>query len=365
MSTKEDLITTLGYVNDVRKALSETSGNSLIEYTSVARVEPIVLMDNSLTNLTFMPDVMQSITSIFSGYYLQAIALTMNVGKVDVIKLLDKVNPNRDPWIALESKTLDSHLEQKDSYAYRLPTRDSVTLADLYDEPALEAKNSTSIGRDTLQILKTPSNLAVGKMLEVNVENEGSKATFPVSVRLVPVLAMPKDVVTTLTLGSKDKTFWGRYHQWKAGQIDFVKDLVLCQDLINDHKKALIKDPSGIYRQSASRKTKGLISTLLSGNISVATASNIIVISEETKKKIEIELNMRFKDFRSREKFFKDTYGMLMVVVDPEWEGITVYHRSIEAPSNLSSSDMKTVGSSNVDVGEILKAYQLGNAPKF
>ena len=91
-----DVKTTLEFVSYISDALRGARSDSLIEYSKPTRVEPIVLLDDRVASLNFTNDIMQSLTSIFAGYYLQAVALSVNVGKVDVIRLLDKVNPDRD-----------------------------------------------------------------------------------------------------------------------------------------------------------------------------------------------------------------------------------------------------------------------------
>ena len=360
MKQNKDFITLLHYANNVKQALDATTNTSLIEYTSVARVEPIVLLDQSISNLSFMPDVIQSLTSIFSAYYLQAVSLTLNVGSVDVKKVLDKVNPNKTPLANIGELSALEAYNSDDFNQYKLPGYKVDSPVDFYQVTGLENK-----GSGNTMAINSNNNLAVGKLLEISVDSEGSKATFPVMVRMVPVVSRASDIVNVLTANSKDKSFMGRWNQWRSGQISFVKDLVLCQDLISAHKKGMMNDPTGIYKENASRKNRGILSTIVSGEISVGTASNIIVISTSTQKLIERELRGRFKSSKTRDKFFKDTYGMLLVIVDPEWEGVTIYHRSIESPTLLSASDMKNAGKGGPDIGELLKAYQLGNAPKF
>lgn len=157
-----------------------------------------------------------------------------------------------------------------------------------------------------------------------------------------------------------------RFHAWRSGQLEFVRDLVLCQDLIDAHKQGLMKDTAGMYATSIKRRRSNKLSALLSGNPSVATSSNIVVIADQTRKELEREIGGRIKDFRTREKMFKATYAMLLVVVDPEWENVTIYHRSIETPTELSAGDLKQSSrGSGPDVSEILKAYTLGNSPSL
>ncbi|MNW17199.1 hypothetical protein D3C71_2163020 [compost metagenome] len=55
---------------------------------------------------------------------------------------------------------------------------------------------------------------------------------------------------------------------------------------------------------------------------------------------------------------------MLMIVIDPDWESVTIYTRGIEMPTQLTAKDIKAAGKSDSkELMEILKSYQLGRAP--
>lgn len=388
-----DVKTTLEFVSYISDALRGARSDSLIEYSKPTRVEPIVLLDDRVASLDFTNDIMQSLTSIFAGYYLQAVALSVNVGKVDVIRLLDKVNPDRDlgdnmlRGIAtmrnhFGNESLRSPFEDANSYRFALPVPGEVvglehfglenTVGDViadevgrrYDR---NRDTSTAVsGKDNLEIVREASNLSVGKLIEVEIEDGDSRAKFPIAIRLIAAATPPSGVIHTLSLGSKNTSVKERYHGWRSGQLEFIRDLVLCQDLIDDHRKGLLKDNSGIYSTTIKRRRKNRLSTIFSQNPSVATASNIVVMADETRKELERNIGGRLRDFRTREKIFKETYAMLMVVVDPQWESVTIYHRSIETPTELSAGDLKSASrGKGPDVTEILKAYTAGNTPNL
>ena len=87
-------------INYIRKAvlfLTAAKADSLVDYTQVARVEPICMISADCLYLESLPAVQQSALSLFAGYYLQAVAISATVGKVSVFKTLDKINPNRSP----------------------------------------------------------------------------------------------------------------------------------------------------------------------------------------------------------------------------------------------------------------------------
>lgn len=372
--SNNNLETALSLAAKIPDLLRSAKSGSLIEFTKPTRVEPIVLMDERITGLSFTPDVLQSVLSIFAGYYLQAVALSVNVGKIDIIGLLDRVNPNRSLDDAavkgLTNIGLAMTLDSYEGLTIGLPVPgQKIGLehfgleANIYDMDAVDKNVSKSTDKN-LETAVAMSNLSVGKLLNVEVESDGSKASFPVAVRLITTSASPRGIVVALSVGSKSTSVKDRWHAWRSGQIEFVKDLIMCQDLIDDHKKGLLNDASGMYKQSVKRKNTNTLAALLSGNISVATASNIVIISEQTKKELEVSISGRIKDFKTREKMFQQTYSMLLIVINPEWEAVTIYHRSIETPTELTLSDLKQAKKGS-DISDILKAYQLGNSPRF
>lgn len=361
-------VTALDVAAQLPDLLRSVNSDSLVEYNKTTRVEPIVLMDQRAAFLPGTPDLLQSLTSIFSGYYLQAVAISVNVGKVDVTKLLDKLNPNRSPME--NAGSVAGVLLSQESYQHGLPFPGQRIGLEAFFKPNEEFERNEpteqGFGRDTVTKLQDLSNLSVGKMLEVHIESEGHRATIPVSVRLMVTGIDSDALVHTLSVDSKDTSVKERWHAWRSGQLKFIRDLVFCQDLIDEHRQALMKDRTGIYAATLKRRNKNRLSAVLSGNPSVATASNIVVMTNQTATQLERAVGGRLKDFRTREKIFKVTYCMLMVVYDSEWEMVTIYHRSIDTPTKLSVKDLKSAArGTGPDVSEILKAYQLGQSPSI
>jgi hypothetical protein len=370
----KELTTGIDMAGKMADTLRSAKSDSLIEYTKPARVEPIVLMDQKVVGLPYTSDIMHSLTSLFSGYYLQAVALSVNVGRVDVIKLLDKLNPKRSPLDSALSNTnniskIVGSLESAQNYDFKLPIPGQSFSLESFGFEAKGSGDAPGLAKDadkTDKLLSEMTNLSVGKMLEVEVESDGSRAVFPISVRLIVTGIGPKELVHTLGQGSKNTSVKERYHLWRSGQLEFMRDLVMCQDLIDSHKKTLLTDSSGIYEEIRKRRRGNKLSAIFSGEPSVATASNIVVMSQNTAKELEREVGGRLKDFRTRDKIFKETYTMILVVVDPDWEHVTFYHRSIDLPTELSVKELKASNKNNgPDVAEILKAYQVGSSPSF
>lgn len=365
------------------RQIASAGTNSLIQVSQPARVEPITLIDQRAQQLPYMTDVMNSLTSMFSGYYLQAVSMLCDVGRVNVIKLLDRLSPNRLGW----SEQLFSKLggnSSMESYApYLLPDFrqpdlgfEAVDIGEAVRSAAEKAgeledskNNGTSlragVSKDLNAVINESVNLSVGKMLEVSIDSNGSKATFPISVRLLSTIIDPQSLVHILSDGSSATTsFAERVHAWRSGEKRFWADLILCQDLIKEHRKALVNDKSGVYNDLLERRKNNARAAVISGQPSVATASNLVVITQETAKELERRIGGQLKDFSTRKRVFDSTYVMIMAVIDPEWEHITFYSNGISTPTKLSISQLKSSNKgTGPDVMDILKAFQLGSSP--
>lgn len=377
--------TTVG-LNAVRKITDvwgSARSDSLIDYTRQTRVEPIALIDTDCLYLEALPDVMQSLQSIFCGYYMQAVAVSTNVGNINVGRHLDRLNPNRN--VGDTAAQTAGWLLATENYKHRLPTYDNAVameaigdhiptnVANHIDAKLAEAnKPSTErvgFGKNAAQAMHELANLSVGKILEVEISDGGHKATIPIAIRLMASSLPSASLVHILTADSDDlsTSVKERYHAWKSGRLEFIKDLVLCQDLIDARRKNLIHDKDGVYSNMIARRRNNGLSTMLSGNPSVATASNLVVVSSDTAKQIELKMGSvggKLKNFKDREQLFKNTSVMIMAVIDKQWERVTFYHRGIPETTEASVRDLKISNKgSGPDVSDILKAYQFGNAP--
>lgn len=347
----------LGLIRKITDMWSAGKADSLIDYTQVARVEPIVLIDADCVYLEALPEVQQSLLSIFAGYYLQAVAISTTVGKIEVFRSLDKLNPHRNPVDS--AANAGGWLLAEENYKHRLPTPGNKVAME-----AEEQNSAMALGRDTLTTLRELTNLSVGKMFNVEITDGLHRATIPISIRLMASSLPSASLVHILSQESQDNSMKERYHAWRAGRLSFIKDLVFCQDLIDAHRKNLMADTDNIYANLIKRSRGNQLSTLVSANPSVSTASNMVVISNTTAEQLELSVNGQLKNFKTREAIFKQTYLMLMAVVDKQWERVTFYHRGINGSTEVGMRDLKAANKgSGPDVSDILRAYNLGNAP--
>lgn len=384
------ILSPLKLVGKLPDILRSARSDSLIEYTQPTRVEPIALIDHTIADLPIMSELAKSVTSLYAAYYLQAIALSTNIGNIEVIKILEKLNPSRDPvnsfgnMLSLESRPVTTFTMP----GFGLESKSPQVAVEAFVDVNVDAfSNDDGDGGDIInngnvtygsgaggvtntkgaqdQIANLALNLSTGLLLNVEINVDDKKASIPVSVRLITTLATPKLLVQMMSYSAKDKSMKARYIGYKTGELS-LKDLMFATDLIDAHRAGLIKDNSGRYAEILARKNKNRLAGALSGNPSVSTASNIMIVSSETMAEAEGEINGSMKNGRLRERIFKDTYLILLVVVDARWEQVTIYHRGIPLPTEIGFKELKSAKSnSGVDVSEMLKLYQMGRNPTF
>lgn len=370
IQTIKDLKNLAQPVLDRNEALGQSS---LIDVSNAARVEPLTVVSSDCVHLEYMPDVMQTMQSLFTGYYLQAIALATDIGNVSVVKILERFSTNREvPYVG---KSLESFKENnyslkfnhdwrlsKESYRWRLPNSKN-TVALEAEQLSINIKDSET----TTKLVNELANLSVGKIVSVEIcIDEKTKVKVPVSIRLMVNQASDNVITSILCPSKEDTSFVERYHAWRAGRISFFKDLMLAQDLIDEHKKNLIKDKEGLYSKIVNNANAHKKAGLITGNVSLGSASNIFVISTAVASKLEFKLGGKLSNPKIRDKMFNSGYAMLLAVVDPQWDRVTIYHRGISNYTQLSVKDIKISNKgTGPSVADIMKAYTMGSNPSL
>ena len=213
----------------------------------------------------------------------------------------------------------------------------------------------------------------MGKVVEVKFKTRpadsksvADETTIPVVVKL-DTMIIPSDVLSTILVSNKNEiTLGSRFEQAIRGRISFIKDFILCSDLIKTQKKTMIKDPTGAYAALLKRINNSRIYSALSGNISLAGVSSIVVISDEDENLIQRFIGGKLTNEQTRDIVFDNTSAMMIVVVSEAWERVTIYIRDTSSYSQSSFDAFKgSADKGNNNIGDILKSLTAGQAPSF
>lgn len=385
------------FLTHIRNAIVTYKGTvgepvSIADVSKIARVEPITLVSSDLAGIKDLYHVMHGILNIYAAYYLQAVSiLSAELIDIRILKILDKTNPDRDlkTFLAAGYHALEEAGVQIDgNFRENLRT---MSLEDCqFGLPMLKSDKENGLNiasesfineNDTHALSTSISKLetfekvgyAVGKVLNVNfkldsLENDRENArevSMPVVIRL-DTMILPNDIIRSLTTANAEEiTIGSRFKDALAGRISFIKDFILASDLIKSQKKSMIKDPTGYYSNMLKRINNSRIYSALSGNISLAGVSSVMIISEEDEAEIQRKIGGKLTNKSTREMVFNNTSMMMIVVISQSWERVSIYVRDIDGFSQNSFNDFRQMNDNDSSISDVLKAFQLNQAPSF
>jgi hypothetical protein len=369
ISSTTAALTTVAQVVDYFKSnvASHVTDTSIAQLTKLTRIEPLTVISQDCSNLDYLPDVLNNLSSVVAGFYLQAFAILTQVNNIEVVRILDRLNPSRDgTGFLLQGRMSTESVDNQfvSSYKYALPTGRLMA--------GEAADNDSILDKGQVKTIYETASLAVGKLLNVPITipaDAGRPAqTFniPVNVRLSPTIMNTESLGYLFTHRKSDESFVERIHSWREGRISLIKDVIFAQDLIREYRRAAMKDKSGVLNEIVRRVNNNRFFGLLTKNPSLATVSNLYVLSKSTAQGIEAKIGCRFNDPNGRAKILKDTYAMVVAVVDTESEWITYYFDGIAQPLSISVRALKSSNKDKgPDIGDIMRSLLDGRAPSF
>lgn len=350
-----------------------TYTTSLVDITRPCRVNPKVAVDESLRNIEEIHTLMQVTNSIFSALYLLAFNAVGNINSIRTMRVLDQLNPDRDPmhsaapiFYARESAEWDEHEGTVLSTAVEKIDADNTVKA-IYEDQSMAVGKILNIeispnanGISALDVIKDADDAATD-----NADEKPQKSiTIPVLVLITPAFTDQQTLVHIMEEGSGDRSLKERYYMAKGGQIAWGKDFLLQQDLAAKYRRTLAKDKSGIYMEMKERRQKNRLAALMSNRMSLAEAANIIIISKETERMVNRAIRGKLSDPKARAKIFSETYTMIIMVVDTQFEEVTIYYQGINEPTVSRFNKLKTAEKGKgSDIGELMEAFLKSNVP--
>lgn len=374
----------LSFIQRAVDVLMGAKADNLFDYNQVLRVTPQCIVEEELDLVPYMPDVMRTLMSIYAAQYLSAASLMCTVGKIDVRRHLDRLNPHRQPidniirsagYLVQESATATVHRAESvyldpNAYRYGLP-RPGMTMAreDAYYNQADRTTSKSGGAKEASKAIRESSNMATGTVLDVVISDGSHEATVHPVIYLSAKLLDADTMVSVLDPTDKDRMMKYRWEKSRLekGFFESVIDAVTCKDMIATERNRLIRDKHDIYRSSISRTRKNFMAGIFSGEPSIAACSSIAVITEDTATKLELALDAELSNYAARQRIFSAGAFMILAVVDREYDRITFYYQNIADSNTVRPDDIKGSkgGSSGPNISEILTAFQNASKPVF
>lgn len=375
------------FLNNVKSLTNYYSDTSLADVSKLTNVQPLCVFSRDCSGLEYANDISQSLLNLFCSYYLQAINILTRVDSAEIVRVLDRLNPDRDETGFLLTDSLATESIQRmrlatEDFRMGLPTRRmsnrlalETTARNFHDENYHDTKNANE------RVLQEAANLSVGKLLRINMAynsapgtetdilnpaTKDKRLTLDINVRLLASFLPNESINQILVSKKEDMTLSDRWMGYRSGRLEFIKDLIFCQDVIDEYKRAMALDNTGTMQEIVRRVNNAKKFGLLTKNPSLVAASSLFVISEEVARNMESELGGKLSSPSVRKKAFDSTYAMIIAVVNRDYQTVTFYVRNINQPTEVRVSSLKQSNrNSGPDIMEVMKSFNMGMPATF
>ena len=401
----------LGNVGDVR-------AKSLSQYSTDLQLRPVFAIEKEILNDEKIDVLMQAGLANYAGFYIVALSIDNTINGVRVGKMVGKYSPNRDAvGSALDLLGENIASVSREDFKVDIPEYDRPTLSTLGFKSGLrsipslpeaylkqlelrteaayatreeaqaeadkinatnakekaqepEAKPtpiypSTKVAEQSMrdEINKLQS-LAIGRILTVTVSRD--KQSADINMVLKPELKSLRSnlLIDVANLSNKPTSMRDRFIAYfKRGTIASMLDYLVCLDLIQAHRRALVQDTAGYYEKVHDRIVNNKVAALLTGEFSVGTVANTWIISDTTALRLQASIGGKLDNYAIRNKFMEKSGVMTLIVYNPDHQRVYIYNHGIEDVTDIGINYLVKKSESKSFDMDIFKMLSQGSAP--
>jgi len=326
-SNKSVISTITEFVHDaVDKADKFLTRHSMDELTDGLTVSPLHIIDEDIIDLDWINKVNDMVLRAFVIQYSNAVPmLTKDEFTLSLMDSLSQLNP--DQTKAAEALKTQRNRLQRDrapligAGALSIKVSDNKELPQYTKELIIKKEASTVKGKSNGY---TPAKDIAVPAAQIKVQITLSNLPESSHVVLGILSSSPDGAFTGGRMG-----FLEDFFAWKDGA-QSLSDLLLQTKLVEKRKKLIKADKNGTYAKILDRQAAAVTRQVMSKeDINVyGQATNMFTISSTTARKLENELHGKLSNKRVRAKLFENTPTMMLTIVDPDNEMITIYYRN-------------------------------------
>ena len=401
----------LGNVGDVR-------AKSLSQYSTDLQLRPVFAIEKEILNDEKIDVLMQAGLANYAGFYIVALSIDNTINGVRVGKMVGKYSPNRDAvGSALDLLGENIASVSREDFKVDIPEYDRPTLSTLgfksgmrsipslpeaylkqlelrteaayatREEAQAEADKinaanakekaqepeakptpvypSTKVAEQSMrdEINKLQS-LAIGRILTVTVSRD--KQSADINMVLKPELKSLRSnlLIDVANLSNKPTSMRDRFIAYfKRGTIASMLDYLVCLDLIQAHRRALVQDTAGYYEKVHDRIVNNKVAALLTGEFSVGTVANTWIISDTTALRLQASIGGKLDNYAIRNKFMEKSGVMTLIVYNPDHQRVYIYNHGIEDVTDIGINYLVKKSESKSFDMDIFKMLSQGSAP--
>lgn len=373
----------IGGLFEAMRVMEDNTSMSLFQYTRRSIINSRVYIENTLSTEDVLTPLMLNIMNLYTGLILTAmdmnryISSTKKVRDAMAVVATESLSDTKDVKM-LNERLEDFFLGHQASRLSPASRQHILGMESLVDD-ILDAdkKHQKSSGisemRDTQIINEKPTELTLpsGRIIQVDFGNASSKNTLRISLFLqLSPRFIPTDVAKAFVGMNFTPSIRQRWLQMSAGEISFFKDFLMGQDMRRQRLKARRDDKSGALQDMIDRQENSLSNAWL--KMATITperqniANTILIFEKNSFDKACSTSGLSFNDYNNRQRFFSKTFAMMLCVVDPMFNRVTMYYHGLPAVSTFTFDQLKRNSKTDaVDLSSIMKTFAQGMAPKF
>ena len=369
MADYKSLSTVLSTIQDIEDGASL----SLTQYVKRSIISSRVFIDNALATEEALKNLMSTVMNLYIGFIMTA--FSMNQYCTGTKKIRDIMSVVATEGFDLKAQFLATALKNYFPGMEGLMDDAADVGGDISEilngnkEIENDDDENKSSSKATISKESKEDSVPSGRVIRVEMNVQGNKFNFDMFLQLAQMF-IPSDVAKQFIKLNFTPTFKQRYLQAKAGEISFIGDLLMCQDIRRQRLNALKHDKNGVLTDMLDRQTNSLENAWLKYLQVTPQRQNIantILVFEKTNfDKACSDAGIRFKDFNARQAFFTKTFSMMICVVDTMYNKVDIYYNGLNAASTYTFEQLKKKGAGNAsDILDIMKSYAANVAPKF
>jgi hypothetical protein len=190
----------------------------------------------------------------------------------------------------------------------------------------------------------------MGELFEVKLTNpngNGNSITVPIFIQMQPTV-IPDNIAPRFIDMGVPQSVWQRWTMMRAGELHWFHDFLLHRDMAR-RAQSMMKDPVKAkvyndYLRTVAKKNKYAMadaSDNLNAKMSSNLANSVMIFSEDTLMQAKVDSGIDLHNPDDRRRYFRNTYTMILVVVDPLHQRVTIYFNGLDGEVNSSYSDFR------------------------
>jgi len=301
---------------------------SLSQSAAKTLISPMVLVENTLLHQDYMNDLMTVINLRDIHDALSHLAQQGQVNGIKISDLVDSINPRRAGFLSYAGAEAFGQNPGRHIDYDRLAGFEAIATPGR--EKARGNEGVITVNGKQVSELSEYRPLAVGRTVDASVSINGTTLTFPLTFRQTPVPVDAQSLQIIFEAARPEDGFFARVMMLRTGEIT-RPEFLTGTDEINRQFNIRKNDLSGYYREAKDRESKNIQAALRTGQASVNTMANTIIMTADTARNIELELGVRF-DSNGISKIRKSVLANTIVIVDDSSGLFTFYYSGNNMP---------------------------------